>query len=78
MARAQHRTMARAVAWSAPAYSRISQVASTAAKAIRLPTDRSIPPAMMTSVMPIARIARMLIWWAMFNRLLSVRKGGQE
>jgi hypothetical protein len=44
-------------AFSAPPTSRIRQVAITADNAIRLPTDRSMPPVMMTRVIPIAMIA---------------------
>ena len=53
----QQRIMAGADAARAPANSRISSVDSTADRASRLPTDRSMPPAMMTIVMPIAMIA---------------------
>ena len=41
--------------------SRISRAETTADSATRLPTDRSMPPAMMTIVMPIAMIAMIAI-----------------
>ena len=40
-----------------PAWSRISRAAVTADNAARLPTERSMPPVMITIVMPIAMIA---------------------
>src|SRR5262245_9287565 len=42
---------------SPPARSRISRAETTADRATRMPTDRSIPPAIITIVMPIAMIA---------------------
>ena len=77
-ATAQQATIPAAVACSAPAYRRISSVPSTADRAIRLPTDRSMPPAMMTSVMPAARMAITAIWLATLSRLSAFRKFGQR
>ena len=42
---------------SPPPRSRISRAQMTAERATRLPTERSMPPAMMTIVMPMAIIA---------------------
>ena len=44
---------------------------------MRLPTERSIPPVMMTIVIPIAMIAITAIWLAMFSRFSVLRKLGQ-
>src|SRR5262245_22036663 len=66
----QQRIMAMAAADSPPARSRISQAETTADKATRLPTDKSMPPVMMTKVMPTAIIAITAIWLAMFSKLL--------
>ena len=44
------------------------------AKARTAPTDRSMPPATMTKVMPSARMPRMVTWSSTFRRLLAVRK----
>ena len=51
--------------------------ATTAERAIILPTDKSIPAVMMTIVIPIARIAITAIWLVMFLKLTGVRKTGQ-
>ena len=40
-----------------PAWSRINPAASTAASAMRLPTDKSMPPVIITKVMPMATMA---------------------
>ena len=45
------------VAEAPPATSRIRIVERTADRAIRLPTERSIPPVMITMVIPIATMA---------------------
>ena len=54
----------------------ISTAATTAAMAAVGPTDRSMPPAMMTSVMPSATQALIEDCWRMLRRLRSVRKFG--
>ena len=61
-----------------PAWSRISRAAVTADNAARLPTERSMPPVMITIVMPIAMIAITAIWLAMLSRLSRLRKVGQR
>ena len=53
----QARTMAGTDACCAPATSWMSKAATTADNAIRLPTDKSMPPVMITRVMPSAMIA---------------------
>lgn len=50
----------------------------TADSAARLPTERSIPSAMITIVMPIAMIAITAIWLAIFSRLSAFKKVGQR
>ena len=54
----------------------ISTAAATAAMAAVGPTDRSMPPAMMTSVMPSATQALIEDCWRMLRMLRSVRKFG--
>ncbi len=56
----------------------ISHAAATAAKAIRLPTERSMPAVMMTIVMPIATMAMTAIWLATLRRFSARRKVGQR
>ena len=43
---------------------------------ITVPTDRSMPPLTMTSVTPIARMARVVACSPMVSRLLVVTKSG--
>ena len=54
-----------------PPWSRIRMAVVTAERAIRLPTLRSIPPVMMTSVMPTATTATTAIWLATFSRVVG-------
>src|SRR3954465_121345 len=54
----------------------ISTAATTAAVAAVGPTDRSMPPAMMTRVMPSATQALIEDCWRMLSRLGLVRKFG--
>src|SRR4051794_34019734 len=54
----------------------ISTAATTAAMAAVGPTDRSMPPAMMTRVMPSATQALIEDCWRMLRRLVLVRKFG--
>ena len=70
-------TISSGPAASAAAASRINQVHTTAEKAIRLPTERSMPAVMMTMVIPTARMAMTAIWLATFSRLSRLRKLGQ-
>ena len=63
---------------SAPAIARIIHAATTPENAIRLPTDRSIPAVMMTSVIPMAMMATTEICFMMFSRLECFRKFGQR
>ena len=51
---------------------------TTAERANRLPTERSMPPVMITIVMPIAMIAITAIWLAMLRRFSALRKFGQR
>ena len=62
----------------APARSRISTVDVTAARPIKLPTERSMPAVMITSVMPIAMIAMTDICWAMFSTFCGFKNAGQR
>ena len=50
--------------------------ASTPHSDSRLPTERSMPPIMMTMVMPSATMPLMVICWAMTETLLNVLKLG--
>ena len=61
-----------------PAWSRINPAASTADSAIRLPTDKSMPPVIMTKVMPMATMAITAIWLAIFRRFSDFRKLGHR
>ena len=74
----EHHTCAAAVAATPPASSRSSLLTSTALSAMRLPTDRSMPPVKITTLMPAARIATTAIWLATFNRFCRVRNVGQR
>ena len=56
----------------------IMLAATTADKAIILPTDKSIPAVMMTIVMPIARMAMTAIWLVIFLKLTVVRNTGHK
>ena len=60
-----------------PPKSRIRMPATTDDRAIRLPTDKSMPPAMITKVIPTAMIAITAIWLATFSRLSVRRNVGQ-
>ena len=71
------RVSAAAPAWSPPDTRAMSQVVTTAESATRLPTDKSMPPVMMTMVMPIAMMAITTIWLATLSRLSVLRKFGQ-
>ncbi len=77
-ARTPPAVMPAALASRAPACSRMNQAAVTAARASRLPTERSMPPVRITSVMPMARMAMTAIWLAMLSRLSAFRKFGQR
>ena len=74
----QAKVIPMAVASRAPPTSRISRQARTAEKAIRLPTERSIPPEMMTVVIPMAMMAMTAIWLVMLSKLSRLRKLGQR
>ncbi len=71
-------TIPTVVADSAPAASRIKRAVTTAERASRLPTERSMPPVRMTIVIPMAMIAMTAIWLVMFSRLSAFRKLGQR
>src|SRR5690606_19971771 len=60
-----HIVMDTAPASAAPPYSTMPDVATIAASAMRLPTERSMPAVMITIVMPIAMMAMTAIWLAM-------------
>jgi hypothetical protein len=53
----QLKLIPRAPAWVAPANSRMRRQLTTADSAIKLPTERSIPPEMITTVIPMAMMA---------------------
>ena len=78
MAPRQQSTIPEVVAASAEASSRINQVDITAERAIRLPTERSMPAVMMTMVIPTANIAMTAIWFATLRRLSRLRKLGHQ
>ena len=78
MAAAQASTIPAVEACTPLASSRISLAASTAERAARLPTDRSMPPVMITIVMPMAMMAMTAIWLAMLRRLSRLRKFGHR
>ena len=63
---------------AAPPIFSIMLAATTADKAIILPTDKSIPAVMMTIVMPIARMAMTAIWLVIFLKLTVVRNTGHK
>ncbi len=65
-----------AVALTPPATSRIKSAATTAESAMRLPTERSMPPVMITKVIPTATMAITAIWFAMLRRFSDLRKFG--
>ena len=54
-----------------------SNAAHTDDSAIKLPTERSMPPVIMTIVMPMAMIALTAVWLATLIRFAAVRKFGQ-
>jgi hypothetical protein len=74
----EHTTNASGPASGPPARSRMAVVTSTALRAIRLPTDKSMPPVTITTVIPTARMATTAIWFATFNRFCRVRNVGQR
>src|SRR5215213_8919704 len=53
------------------------QPSTIIARARTAPTDRSMPPVMMTKVMPRDRMPRMVTWARMLSRLLTVKKNGE-
>ena len=63
---------------AAPPIFSIMLAATTADKAIILPTDKSIPAVMMTIVMPIARMAMTAIWLVIFLKFTGVRNTGHK
>ena len=56
----------------------MTSVAITADRAIRLPTDRSIPPVIITMVMPIAITAMTTIRSTIASRFVRLRKSGHR
>ena len=70
--------MPAAPASTPPQKSRTINAVTTAERAMRLPTLKSMPPVMMTSVMPMARMAITAIWLAMLSRLSAFRKTGHD
>ena len=74
----QHSSSAPVPACVPPPKSRMKVAVSTALSAMRLPTLKSMPPAMITIVMPTATIAMMAIWFAMFSKFDAFRKVGKR
>ena len=74
----QHRNIPAGEAAVPPAKSRMNRAVRTAESARRLPTDRSMPPVMMTIDMPMATMAITAIWLAMLSRFSDLRKLGQR
>ena len=73
----QQARMASGPALAPPVPIRIDTAVTTAARASKLPTDKSIPAVMITIVMPIAMIATGAFWLITFSRFCRVKKLGQ-
>ena len=78
MARRHPSTIPPVEALTPPARSRMKPAASTADSAMRLPTDKSMPPVIITKVMPMATMAITAIWLAIFRRFSDFRKLGHR